>query len=259
MELGIRGRKALVCASSQGLGLACATALAREGCSVWLNGRHAQRLEAAAQALRETTDAAVHTVAADLNTESGRHALLAACPEPDILVNNNAGPPPGQLADWDHAAWIGALEANLIAGVLLIRAVLPGMRARRFGRIVNITSAMVKTPHAAMGLSTAARAGLTAVSKALAREAVVDNVTINQLLPERFDTPRQAFMAERMMAEHGLSREEAYRRIADTLPARRLGRPQEFGQACAFLCSADAGFITGQNLQLDGGAYAGLI
>jgi 3-oxoacyl-[acyl-carrier protein] reductase len=259
MDLGIRGRKALVCASSQGLGLACATALAREGCSVWLNGRNPAKLDAAAQTLRETTDAAVHTVAADLNTEAGRNALLTACPEPDILVNNNAGPPPGVLADWDHAAWIGALEANLIAGVLLIRAVLPGMRARRFGRIVNITSAMVKTPHAAMGLSTAARAGLTAVSKALAREAVVDNVTINQLLPERFDTPRQAFMADRLVAEHGITREEAYRRIADTLPARRLGRPQEFGQACAFLCGAEAGFITGQNLQLDGGAYAGLV
>ncbi len=259
MDLGIRGRKALICASSQGLGLACATALAREGCVVWLNGRDATKLEDAARALRERIDAGVHTVVADLNTEAGRAALLAACPEPDILVNNNAGPPPGRLADWDHDAWIGALEANLIAAVLLIRAVLPGMRVRGFGRIVNITSAMVKTPHAAMGLSTAARAGLTAVSKALAREAVVDNVTINQLLPERFDTPRQAFMAQRMMAEHGITRDEAYQRIAATLPARRLGRPEEFGQACAFLCSAGAGFMTGQNLQLDGGAYAGLI
>jgi len=259
MDLGIRGRKALVCASSQGLGLACATALAQEGCSVWINGRNAQRLERAAAALRAATGASVHSAAADLDTEAGRSALLAACPEPDILVNNNAGPPPGRLADWDHAAWIAALEANLICGVLLIRAVLPGMRARRFGRIVNITSAMVKTPHAAMGLSTAARAGLTAVSKALAREAAVDNVTINQLLPERFDTPRQAYMAERLMAEHGISRDEARQRIADTLPARRLGRPEEFGQACAFLCGAHAGFITGQNLQLDGGAYTGLV
>ena len=151
------------------------------------------------------------------------------------------------------------MEANLIAGVLLIRALLPGMRARRFGRIVNITSAMVKTPHAAMGLSTAARAGLTAVSKALAREAVVDNVTINQLLPERFDTPRQEFMARRLMAESGLSRDAARQQIADSVPARRFGRPEEFGAACAFLCGADAGFITGQNLQLDGGAYAGLV
>lgn len=260
MDLGITGRKALVCASSQGLGLACASALAEAGCEVWLNGRDAGRLQAAATTLRERTRATVHAVAADLNTESGRQQLLAGCPAPDILVNNNAGPPPGELADWDHAAWTAALEANLIAGVLLIRAVLPGMRARRFGRIVNITSAMVKTPHAAMGLSTAARAGLTAVSKALAREAVVDNVTINQLLPERFDTARQAFMARRLMAaEPELTLEQARQRIADTVPARRFGRPEEFGAACAFFCSAQAGFITGQNLQLDGGAYAGLV
>lgn len=259
MDLGIRGRKALVCASSQGLGLACALALAREGCAVWINGRDAAKLDAAARQVHEAGAAAVNAVAADLNTDAGRDVLLAACPAPDILVNNNAGPPPGRLEDWDHAAWLGALEANLIAGVLLIRAVLPGMRSRRFGRIVNITSAMVKTPHAAMGLSTAARAGLTAVSKALAREAVVDNVTINQLLPERFDTPRQEFMARRLMAEHGITRDEARQRIADTLPARRFGRPEEFGSACAFLCGADAGFMTGQNLQLDGGAYAGLV
>ena len=262
MDLGIRGRQALVCASSQGLGLACAQALLAEGCSVWINGRDTARLAAArAQLLALHPDAAdrLHTVAADLNTESGRSALLAACPAPDILVNNNAGPPPGRLEDWDHAAWLGALEANLITGVLLIRAVLPGMRARRFGRIVNITSAMVKTPHAAMGLSTAARAGLTAVSKALSREAIVDNVTINNLLPERFDTARQEFMAQRMMKEQGIDRETARQQIADTLPARRFGRPEEFGAACAFLCAATAGFMTGQNLQLDGGAYAGLV
>lgn len=265
MDLGIRGRRALVCASSQGLGLACAQALAQEGCHVTLNGRDAAKLARTAQALREALaagpphGASVQAVAADLGTEAGRQALLAACPEPDILVNNNAGPPPGQLADWDHAAWLAALEANLITGVLLIRAVLPGMRARRFGRIVNITSAMVKTPHAAMGLSTAARAGLTAVSKALAREAVVDNVTINQLLPERIDTPRQAFMAQRMVAEQGIDLATARQRIADTIPAKRMGRPEEFGAACAFLCGAQAGYITGQNLQLDGGAYMGLV
>jgi 3-oxoacyl-[acyl-carrier protein] reductase len=259
MDLGIRGRKAIVCASSQGLGYACALALAAEGCSIVLNGRDASKLAAAAQRLQKETGASVFSVAADLNTETGRSALLAACPEPDILINNNAGPPPGQLADWDEAAWLGALQSNLISGVLLIRAVLPGMRARRFGRIVNITSAMVKTPHAAMGLSTAARAGLTAVSKALAREAIIDNVTINNLLPERFDTPRQEFMAQRLMKEHGITRDEARQRIADTLPAKRMGRPEEFGAACAYLCSAQAGFSTGQNLQLDGGAYAGLM
>lgn len=259
MDLGIRGRTALVCASSQGLGYACALALAQEGCHVVLNGRDAAKLERAVAALREATGGQVSGVAADLNTEAGRTALLAACPAPDILVTNNAGPPPGQLADWDHAAWMGALEANLLSAALLLRAVLPGMRARRFGRVVNITSAMVKTPHAAMGLSTAARAGLTALTRALAREAIVDNVTLNNLLPERFDTPRQEFMAQRLMREQGISRDEARQQIADTLPARRFGRPEEFGQACAFLCSANAGFMTGQNLQLDGGSYWGLV
>ncbi len=259
MDLGIKGRKALICASSQGLGYACALALAEEGCEIFINGRDEGKLQAAVRTLREATGARVTGVAADINTEAGRAALLAACPAPDILVNNNAGPPPGQLADWDHAAWMGALESNLLAAALILRAVLPGMRERRFGRVVNITSAMVKTPHAAMGLSTAARAGLTALTRALAREAIVDNVTLNNLLPERFDTPRQEFMAQRMMRELGIGREEARQKIADTLPARRLGRPEEFGQACAYLCSANAGFMTGQNLQLDGGSYWGLV
>lgn len=259
MDLGIRGRRALVCASSQGLGFACALALAQEGCSIWLNGRDAGRLQAAAERLRLTTGATVHPVVADLNTEAGRATLLAACPEPDILVNNNAGPPPGQLSDWDHTQWIAALEANLLTGALLLRAVIPGMRERHFGRIVNITSAMVKSPHAAMGLSTAARAGLTALSKALSREAVVDNVTINNLLPERIDTPRQEFMVQRLMLEHSINHDEARQRIAASVPAQRFGTPEEFGAACAFLCSAKSGFTTGQNLQLDGGAYAGLV
>lgn len=259
MDLGINGRKAIVCASTQGLGFACAQALANEGCVVWINGRNAARLASAAEQIRRATHGVVHPVQADINTEAGREALLAACPEPDILVNNNAGPPPGQLADWDHAAWMAALESNLVAGAMLIRGVLAGMRTRRFGRIVNITSANVKTPRAGLGLSTAARAGLTAISKALAREAVVDNVTINNLLPERFDTARQEFTARRLMAEQGISREQARQQLADTLPARRLGRPEELGAACAFLCAAHSGFMTGQNLQLDGGAYAGLI
>jgi 3-oxoacyl-[acyl-carrier protein] reductase len=259
MELGLKGKKAIVCASSQGLGYACALALAQEGCEVFINGRNTEKLKLAAENLRRDTGAVVTAVAADLNTDAGRSILLAACPDPDILINNNAGPPPGQLVDWDHAAWMGALESNLLCAAMLMRQVIPGMRQRKFGRIVNITSAMVKTPHAAMGLSTAARAGLTALSKALAREAVIDNVTINNLLPERFDTPRQEFMAQRMMKESGISREEARARIAATLPANRMGDPQEFGAACAFFCAAKSGFITGQNLQLDGGAYSGLI
>lgn len=258
MDLGLAGRRALVCASSSGLGLACATALAREGCEVWLNGRQPERLERA-RAQLSAGGATVHAVVADLVTAAGRDALLAACLEPDILVNNNAGPPPGELADWDHAAWIAALEANLLAPLLLVRAVLPGMRARRFGRIVNITSAMVKSPRATMALSTTARTGLTAFCKAMSFEAAADNVTINNLLPERIDTPRQQQMAERMMQREGIGLDEARRRIAMTIAARRMGRPEEFGDACAFLCAAQAGFISGQNLQLDGGSYPGLL
>lgn len=259
MDLGIAGRKALIAASSSGLGLACATALAREGCRVWVNGRDADRLVKARDAINLQTGVRVETIAADINTEAGRAALLAACPEPDILINNNAGPAPGTLADWDHSAWLAALEANLLAPILLIRAVLPGMRARGFGRIVNITSAMVKSPRPALALSTTARTGLTAFSKAMSLEAAADNVTLNNLLPERIDTPRQRFMAERMMKSQGIDMAEARRRIAQTVAARRFGTPAEFGDACAFLCSAQAGFISGQNLQLDGGSYPGLI
>ena len=258
MDLGIVGRRALVCASSSGLGLACAAALAREGCTVWINGRDPERLERA-RARLAAAGGTVQAVAADLVTPEGRVALLAACPEPDILVNNNAGPPPGELADWDHAAWIAALEANLLAPLLLVRAVLPGMRTRRFGRIVNITSAMVKSPRATMALSTTARTGLTAFCKAMSFDAAADNVTLNNLLPERIDTPRQQQMAERMRQREGIGLDEARRRIAMSVAARRMGRPEEFGDACAFLCAAQAGFISGQNLQLDGGSYPGLI
>jgi len=260
MHLNIAGRRAIVCASSQGLGLACATALAREAVEVLINGRNEQKLEQASAAIKSAVArAVVRYVVADITTDEGRSKLIGACPNADILVNNNAGPPPGTLAEWDHDAWVAAFEANMIAPVLLIRALLPGMRARRFGRIVNITSAMVKTPHPAMGLSTAARTALTAASKAISREAIADNVTINNLLPECFDTPRQEFMAQNMMKELEISRAEARRRIVESIAAHRFGRPEEFGDACAFLCSAQAGFISGQNLQLDGGSYVGLL
>jgi 3-oxoacyl-[acyl-carrier protein] reductase len=259
MDLGIKGRAAIVCASSQGLGRACATALAREGCHVVVNGRDEAKLRRTAEEIAAATGAHVVPVAADITTEAGRAALVASCPEADILVNNNAGPPPGKLEDWDHDVWISALEANMLAPILLIRAVLPGMRQRRFGRIVNITSAMVKSPRGQMGLSTAARTGLTALSKSISFEAAADNVTINNLLPERIDTPRQRFMAERMMKQQNITLEEARRQIAATIAAKRLGLPEEFADACAFLCSAQAGFISGQNLQLDGGSYPGLI
>ncbi len=259
MDLGIKGRKALVCASTQGLGLACATSLAQEGCEVYINGRNADKVRQVAAQLAQQTGAKVHGVAADITTEAGRAALLAACPEPDILINNNAGPNPGKLADWAHDAWIEALESNMLAPALLIRAVVPGMRERRFGRIVNITSAMVKQPRPRMALSTGARAGLTAFAKSVSLDVAVDNVTINNMLPERIDTDRQRFMAERMMKDLGVDMAEARRRIADGIAAKRFGTPKEFGDACAFLCSVQASFISGQNLQLDGGSYPGLI
>lgn len=223
-----------------------------------INGLNRERLEATAADIRKT-GTSVAAVVADINTEAGRATLAAAGTDADILVNNNEGPPPGKLADWSHDDWLGAIEANMLAAIFMIKALLPGMRQRKFGRIVNITSAMVKSPSPSMGLSTAARAGLTALCKSLSRDVAVDNVTINNLLPERIDTDRQRFMAERMMRLDKISYEEARTRIVDTIAAKRFGRPDEFGDACAYLCSAQAGFISGQNLQLDGGSYRGLI
>jgi 3-oxoacyl-[acyl-carrier protein] reductase len=259
LDLGLKGRKAIVCASSRGLGRACATSLAREGCDVVINGLDPARLAATAEAIRAETGAAVTPVAADINTERGRETLAAAAPEADILVNNNAGPPPGKLEDWSHADWLAALEANMLAPIFMIKALIPGMRKRKFGRIVNITSAMVKSPRPMLGLSTSARTGLTALCKSLSVEVAVDNVTINSLLPERIDTDRQKFMAELIMKNEKVTYEEARARIVSTIAAGRMGRPEEFGDACAYLCSAQAGFISGQNLQVDGGSYHGLM
>lgn len=259
MDLGIKGRKAVVCASSQGLGLACATSLAREGCEVWINGRtEAKLIEAAAQ-IEALTGHRPQVIVADITQEQGRAAIVAACPEADILVNNNAGPEPGKIADWSEQDWRDAVEGNMLAPIMLIKSYVPGMRARKFGRVINITSAMVKSPSATMGLSAAVRAGLTALSKSVQKDSVVDNVTINNLLPERFDTDRQRFMAERMSQRESITVDEARQRIANTVAAKRFGKPQEFGDACAYLCSAQASFISGQNMQLDGGSYAGLV
>jgi 3-oxoacyl-[acyl-carrier protein] reductase len=258
MDLGLAGKKAIVCASSRGLGRACATSLAREGAVVVINGRHRDRLREAAEGIRAATGSTVVEVVADVSTAAGREALLAACPEPDVLVTNNGGPPPVAFADSTQEQWRAALEANLLSAVFLIQAVLPGMRRRRFGRIVNVTSAMVKSPHPLMGLSTAARTGLTALVKAVSKEAAADDVTLNNLLPERFDTDRQRELARLAMAVKHIGYEEARAEQAAQVAARRLGRPEEFGDACAFLCSVQAGFISGQSLALDGGSYAGL-
>lgn len=259
MDLGITGRKALLCASSAGLGLACATSLAREGVVVFINGRDEGRLRDAQSAIQEAGGQRCEIIAADITTDAGREKLLLRCPEPDILVTNNAGPPPGSLEDWDTPAWASALQTHLITPALLIRSLIPGMTARKFGRIVNITSAMVKSPRPHMGLSTAPRAALTALSKAVSLDVAKHNVTLNNLLPERIDTGRQAFMIQRMATRDKIPTDEARRRISDSLAAKRFGLPSEFGDACAFLCSQQAGFISGQNIQIDGGSYPGLI
>ncbi|MVW70384.1 SDR family oxidoreductase [Bordetella sp. 15P40C-2] len=259
MDLGIRGKNAFVMASSSGLGLACATALAKEGVNVWINARNTERLEAAAASIRQDCDVQVSTIAADITTESGRECVLNALPAVDILVTNNEGPTPGTLDQWEHDAWIGAFEKNMIPHALFIRHYVGGMCERKFGRIVNITSAMVKSPRVHQSLSSAARTALTAFCKGLSAEVARHNVTINNLLPERIDTPRQQAMTQRIMRLESIDYDEARRRIVDSLAAKRMGTPEEFASACAYLCSAQAGFISGQNLQIDGGSYHGLV
>jgi len=259
VDLGIQGRTAIVCGSSRGLGRACARSLAREGADVVVNGRTPESVQATAAQLADAYGVRVTPVVADIDTVEGRAALLAACPSPDILVTNNAGPRPADFATTDLAAWRSAIESNMLAPIMLIQAVLGDMRARRFGRIVNITSAMVKSPHPMMTLSVGARTGLTGVMKALSKQVARDNVTINNLLPERFDTDRQRFMAELAVQTTGVSWEEARAAQVATIAAGRLGDPAEFGDLCAFVCSAQAGYLSGQNIQLDGGSYEGLI
>lgn len=257
MDLGIAGRKALVCAASKGLGKACALALAREGVEVTITARDPGPLEAAAAEIRAATGAVVATVAGDITTEAGREAALAACPDPDILVNNAGGPPPGDFRDWDRDQWIAALDANMLTPIFLIKATVDTMIARGFGRVVNITSGAVKAPIPVLGLSNGARTGLTGFIAGLARETVAHGVTINNLLPGPFETDRlQATMAAGAKRS-GRSVEEEMAVRRDANPARRFGRPEEFGAACAFLCSQHAGYITGQNLLLDGGAFPG--
>jgi 3-oxoacyl-[acyl-carrier protein] reductase len=259
VDLGIAGCRAIVCASSRGLGHACASALAAEGVNVVVNGRDSDQLKRSAALLSAAFAVEVQPVCADVTTAEGRAALLEACPEPDILINNNAGPPPGRFTTLDAEDWRSGLEGNLIAALMLTSAVVEGMRARRFGRIVNITSAMVTTPRPSMALSSAARAALTAAVKGLSLEVARDNVTINNLLPERFDTGRQRFMAERVMAAEGITYAQARQQQEDSIAAGRLGRPEELGAACAFLCGRQAGYISGNNIHMDGGSYPGLV
>jgi 3-oxoacyl-[acyl-carrier protein] reductase len=254
MNHGISGRKAIVCAASQGLGRGCAMALAREGVDLVINARTKATLEATAAAIRAETGVSVTAVAADITTIEGRAAVLAACPAPDILVNNAGGPPIGDFRDWDEATWMSAVNANMIAPIMLIRAVVDGMIARRFGRVVNITSRSVKSPLAHLGLSNGARAGLTGFVAGLARQVAKHNVAINNLLPGPFATDRQVTGMRKLAEKAGQDYEGFAKARMAEVPAGRFGTADEFGKACAFLCSADAGFIIGQNLLIDGGA-----
>jgi 3-oxoacyl-[acyl-carrier protein] reductase len=257
MDLGIAGRKALVCASSRGLGRACAMRLAEAGCEVVVNGLDPKRLEATADDIRKATGAKVHAVAADVATADGQAALFAACPEPDILIANNAGPPFRDFRELDRAKMIDGVIGNMIVPIELIQKAIEPMVAKKFGRIVNITSGSVKMPLVGLDLSSGARAGLTAFLAGVARSVAQHNVTINFMLPGQFDTDRLRSNNESTAKKLGISVEQATAQRAAAIPAKRFGTPDEFGAACAFLCSAHAGFITGQNLLLDGGIFPG--
>jgi 3-oxoacyl-[acyl-carrier protein] reductase len=259
MDLGIAGRTALVSAASKGLGRASAMALAREGVNLTIVARGEAALEATAAAIRAASGVAVQTVAADITTDAGRRAVLAACPDPDILVTNAGGPPPGDFREWERKEWVAALDANMLTPIALIRSTLDGMIARRFGRIVNITSAAVKAPIATLGLSNGARTGLTGFVAGLARQCARHNVTINNLLPGPFVTDRLRANIDHAARLAGRPADELWRAREAANPTGRFGDPEEFGLACAFLCAAGAGYITGQNLLLDGGAFAGTL
>src|SRR5580692_6432308 len=257
MDLGIAGRKAIVCASSRGLGRACAHRLAEAGCEVVINGRDKDRLAATADELRKATGAKITAVVADVASPEGQKALFAACPEPDILVNNNAGPPFRDFRELDRQKMIDGVIGNMIVAIELIQKAIDAMVAKKFGRIVNITSGSVKMPIAGLDLSSGARAGLTAFLTGVARTVANSNVTINFMLPGIFETDRFRSNVESTMEKKKISYDVALAERVATVPARRIGQPDEFGAMCAFLCSAQAGYITGQNILIDGGVFPG--
>jgi 3-oxoacyl-[acyl-carrier protein] reductase len=259
MDLGIAGKWALVCAASKGLGKGCAQALVREGVNVVITARGDEALQVTARELRAIDGAVeVRAVAGDITTAAGRAAALAACPQVDILVNNAGGPPPGDFRDWDRDAWLKALDANMLTPIELIKATIDGMAARGFGRIVNITSGAVKAPIGNLGLSNGARSGLTGFVAGLARSDIAARgVTINGLLPGAFDTDRLRTTMQKAAQQTGQSIEAIVARRAQAIPAQRLGTAEEFGAVCAFLCSVQAAYLTGQNILHDGGAYPG--
>ncbi len=253
MDLGISGKKAIVCASSRGLGRACAFSLAREGVDVTITGRTSEALEATAEEIRKATGVTVTAVVGDISTAEGRDGALTACPDPDILVNNAGGPPPGNFRDFRREDWIKALDANMLTAIELIKATVDGMIERQWGRIVNITSGSVKAPIDILVLSNGARTGLTGAVGTIAREVAKHNVTINNLLPGEILTDRLRTTTEAVAKREGVSPEEAVDRRIARIPVGRFGKPEEFGEACAFLCSDQAGYITAQSILLDGG------
>lgn len=253
MDLGIQGRTAIVNAASKGLGRACAFSLARAGVSLTISARGAEVLESTAEEIRQETGADVTPVVADVDTEDGRNAVLAACPNPDILVNNSGGPPPGDFHDWTRDDWIKALDANMLSAIDLITRTVDGMIERKFGRVVNITSVAVKAPIAVLGLSNGARTGLTGFVAGISRQVAEHNVVMNNLLPGLFGTDRVMAPAHAHAEQTGAPVDDILKDFVAQIPAARLGNPAEFGEACAFLCSAHAGFIIGQNILMDGG------
>jgi 3-oxoacyl-[acyl-carrier protein] reductase len=255
MNLGIRGRTAIVCASSQGLGKGCAQALAEAGVALVINGRNAQLLDQTAREIRAAWRVDVTPIVADVSTAEGQAALLHACPSPDILINNNGGPPVRNFRELDRRAMLDGVTMNMVTPIELIQKVIEPMSARGFGRIVNITSLSVKMPLSGLDLSSGARAGLTAFMAGVARSVADKNVTINNMLPGSFDTARLRGNLSLAAKRAQVSEDDAAARTMANIPARRFGTPAEFGQVCAFLCSVHAGFITGQNILLDGGAY----
>lgn len=254
MDLGIRGKRALVSASSKGLGRGCAEALAEAGCDLVMNARGAEALEETAQAIRDRFQVSVTTVAADIVSEQGRAEVLEAAGAIDILVTNAGGPPPGLWSDWEREDFIKALDANMLTPIALMKALMPGMIERGWGRVVNITSQSVKAPIPVLGLSNSARAGLTGYVAGTARQVAQHGVIVNNLLPGIHATDRAQSLDGGVSQQEGISMEEARARREATIPARRYGTREEFGQTCAFLCSQHAGFIVGQNLLADGGA-----
>jgi 3-oxoacyl-[acyl-carrier protein] reductase len=257
MDLGIAGRKAIVCAASKGLGKGCALALAGEGVDLVIAARTAETLEATAAEIRSKTGAKVTAIACDVTTPDGRRQILAACPNPDILVNNAGGPPPGDFRSFSREDWLRAIDANMLTPIELIKATVDGMVARKFGRVVNITSSAVKAPIDYLSLSNGARSGLTGFAAGVARATVRHNVTINGLLPGSIDTDRLAQTTIMSARSSGRDIADLRREREAEIPAGRFGTIEEFGHACAFLCSAHAGYITGQNLLIDGGNYPG--